>query len=90
MSAPLAQTQYEGMKKVLHPPLSRIEPGQFRLQPSVLPLDARANLVQSWEKKNRPIEYLMSQTRRCAWSGAKGDWDFRIFDLVKNPDGTDI
>ena len=22
--------------------------------------------------------------------GAKGDWDFRIFDLVKNPDGTDI
>ena len=23
-------------------------------------------------------------------SGAKGDWDFRISDLVKNPDGTDI
>ena len=22
--------------------------------------------------------------------GAKGDWDFRISDLVKNPDGTDI
>ena len=22
--------------------------------------------------------------------GAKGDWDFRITDLVKNPDGTDI
>ena len=21
---------------------------------------------------------------------AKGDWDFRISDLVKNPDGTDI
>ena len=21
--------------------------------------------------------------------GAKGDWDFPIFDLVKNPDGTD-
>ena len=21
--------------------------------------------------------------------GAKGDWDFRISDLVKNPDGTD-
>ena len=22
--------------------------------------------------------------------GAKGDWDFRISDLVKNPDGADI
>ena len=22
--------------------------------------------------------------------GAKGDWDFRISDLVKNPNGTDI
>ena len=22
--------------------------------------------------------------------GAKGDWDFRISGLVKNPDGTDI
>ena len=22
--------------------------------------------------------------------GAKGDWDSRIFDLVKNPDGADI
>ena len=22
--------------------------------------------------------------------GAMGDWDFRISDLVKNPDGTDI
>ena len=22
--------------------------------------------------------------------GEKGDWDFQIFDLVKNPDGTDI
>ena len=22
--------------------------------------------------------------------GAKGDWDFQISDLVKNPDGTDI
>ena len=22
--------------------------------------------------------------------GAKSDWDFRIFDLVKNSDGTDI
>ena len=24
------------------------------------------------------------------YMGAKGDWDFRIPDLVKNPDGTDI
>ena len=24
------------------------------------------------------------------YMGAKGDWDFRIYDLVKNPDGTDI
>ena len=24
------------------------------------------------------------------WQGAKGDWDFQISDLVKNPDGTDI
>ena len=26
----------------------------------------------------------------CACLGAKGDWDFRTSDLVKNPDGTDI
>ena len=24
------------------------------------------------------------------WGGAKGVWDFRISDLVKIPDGTDI
>ena len=24
------------------------------------------------------------------FEGAKGDWDFRISNLVKNPDGTDI
>ena len=23
-------------------------------------------------------------------TGAKGDWDFRISDLVQNPEGTDI
>ena len=23
------------------------------------------------------------------YMGAKGDWDFRIYDLVKNPEGTD-
>ena len=23
-------------------------------------------------------------------SGAKGDWDFQISDLINNPDGTDI
>ena len=23
-------------------------------------------------------------------NGVKGNWDFRIFDLVKNPGGTDI
>ena len=27
---------------------------------------------------------------RVCVGGAKGDWDFRIFDLAKNPDGTDI
>ena len=26
----------------------------------------------------------------CACVGAKDDWDFRISDLVKGPDGTDI
>ena len=26
----------------------------------------------------------------CLMVGAKGDWDFQIFDLVKIPDGTDI
>ena len=25
-----------------------------------------------------------------ATEGAKGDWDFRMSDLVNNPDGTDI
>ena len=27
---------------------------------------------------------------RPIYMGAKGDWDMRISDLVKNPDGTDI
>ena len=27
---------------------------------------------------------------RIRSKGAKGDWDFRISDLVKNPYGTDI
>ena len=34
------------------------------------------------------IGYLI--TSALLYSGTQGDWDFRISDLVKNPDGTDI
>ena len=36
------------------------------------------------KSENREFFYLMFH------KGAKGDWDFRISDLVKNLDGTDI
>ena len=42
---------------------------------------------------SRIVPYKMpksgTSTNNCR-PGAKGDWDFRISDLVKNPDGTDI
>ena len=33
---------------------------------------------------------LMTITSSGEKLGAKGDWDFRISDMIKNPDGTDI
>ena len=36
---------------------------------------------------NEPLGSLKANNIKL---GAKGDWDFRISDLVKNPDGTDI
>ena len=33
---------------------------------------------------------LMELYENKLTKGAKGDWDFRISDLVKNPNGTDI
>ena len=36
-------------------------------------------------------DVITKKFRDCGWKwGAKGYWDFRISDLVKNPDGTDI
>ena len=32
----------------------------------------------------------LGQNTDDIYMGAKGDWDFRISDLVKNPYGTDI
>ena len=34
-------------------------------------------------------QYALGQNTMTDW-GAKGDWDLRISDLVKNPDGSDI
>ena len=33
---------------------------------------------------------LMMMMMMMIHKGAKDDWDFRISDLVKNPDGTDV
>ena len=38
------------------------------------------NVIEEWKISAKQIGTL----------GTKGDWDFRISDLVKNPDGTDI
>ena len=40
--------------------------------------------------KNGEVSRLSSLGSRYMTMGAKGDWDFRICDLVKNPDGTDV
>ena len=40
--------------------------------------------TSSYVKYSQTLEYTIFNV------GAKGDWDFRISDLVKNPDGTDI
>ena len=37
-----------------------------------------------------PKEFVLKINALMPLSGAKGDWDFWISDLVKNPDGTDI
>ena len=34
--------------------------------------------------------FLRNYSDQTNLQGAKVDWDFRISDLVKNPDGTDI
>ena len=44
------------------------------------------DLPQNFLNKNVRIEKL----EIMLWGREKGDWDFRISDLVKNPDGTDI
>ena len=37
-----------------------------------------------------PTILNMSLAQTGTYTGEKGDWDFRISDLVKNPDVTDI
>ena len=51
----------------------------------MLPLNHRGGLIEMGTATEKLIIYTMN------WGGgAKGDWDFQISDLVKNPDGTDI
>ena len=53
-----------------------------------LPLGRTAALVPEFAVKDLPLgqnTYDDTHTNEV-----KGDWDFRISDLVKNPDGTDI
>ena len=53
-----------------------------------LPLGRIAALVPEFAVKDLPLG--RSLMMMIFVLGAKGDWDFRISDLVKSPDGTDI
>ena len=48
-------------------------------------------IIKLLKKKSDPINrsYGNKQTY-IVCMGAKVDWDFRISDLAKNPDGTDV
>ena len=50
-----------------------------------LPLGRIAALVPEFAVKDLPLGRTL-----MIFTGAKDDWDFRIADLVKNPDGIDI
>ena len=62
----------------------------------------RVRFLTRWTKNNDYYFYIISVTAYFIYNHvlnsliviylrvAKGDWDFRISDLVKNPDGTDI
>ena len=52
-----------------------------------LPLNRIADLVTEFAVKDLPLGRTLMMIYR---KGAKSDWDFRISDLVKNSDGTDI
>ena len=53
-----------------------------------LPLGRIAALVPEFAVKDVPLGRTLMMIIYSL--GAKGDRDFRISDLVKNPDGTDI
>ena len=53
-----------------------------------LPLGRTADLVPEFAVKDVPLGRTLMMIIYSL--GTKGDWDFRISDLVKNPDGTDI
>ena len=36
------------------------------------------------------VTFSITVDPKCNCRGVKGDWDFQISDLVKNPNGTDI
>ena len=40
--------------------------------------------------QDKPQHSIYTIYRRLSAKGGNGDWDFRIYDLVKNPDGNDI
>ena len=54
-----------------------------------LPLDRTATLVPAFAVKDLPLDRtpLMKMILK---EGATFHWDFRIFDQVENPSGTDI
>ena len=60
---------------------------QFILQPFF-----RFSYVTSTSLNSPGEPPMMKEESRVitVFKGAKGDWDIRICDLVKNPDGTDI
>ena len=55
-----------------------------------LPLGRIAALVPMFAVKDLPLGRTLMMMMIYIIKGAKGDWDFRISDLVKNPDGTDV
>ena len=55
-----------------------------------LPLGRIAALVPAFAVTDLPLDRTLMMMMMMIAYGAKGDWDFRISDLFKNPNGTDI
>ena len=53
-------------------------------------LQLRTGILDFENKGHTKFQFTFIISRDIIFSGAKGDWDFRISCLVKNPNGTDI